>query len=175
VHRLAGCLSSLPKHLRLVLELSTGIGGRRALEPAALARRLHLTASRLRHLQRHALLVLVRTARTHACAAGSTSAADLIRLEGGLAASEGGGPAALGGVEAARYSKPASPGRGTPAGTQAPGTASSLGVSRTPGGGNALLAVGVIILGMLSIALLFAEELGLGPYIRRLRARWLRR
>jgi hypothetical protein len=174
VRRLAGCMSSLPKRFRLVLELSTGIGAKHALGPAALARRLHVTVRRVRRLQRRALLMLVRTARTHSCA-GSTTAGDLIALEGSLTASEGGPPGALGGVEAARYAKPAAKGGAAPAGTQAPGGASSLGITRTPGAGNALLAIAVILTGMLLIALLFAEELGLGPHIRRLRSRWLRR
>jgi hypothetical protein len=173
VRRLAGCMSSLPKHLRIVLELSTGIGARHALGTGALARRLHLTLPRLRRLQRRALLALVRTARTHSCARSST-AGDLITLEGGLSASEGEPPAALGGVEAARYAKPATQGGGGP-GTQAPGGTTSLGLSRAPTAGNTLLAIAVIVTGTLSIALLFAEELGLRPHIRRLRSRWLRR
>jgi hypothetical protein len=177
VQRLAGCLSSLPERLRLVLELRAGIATGRPLSVAVVSHQLHLTVKQVRRLQKRGLRLLILTARTHTCGGATPTPVAFNFLGGPLLGSESQPPLAAGGVEAARYSKPPAQEPSSVGGTQAPaaGGPNALGLSRTAGAGGTLLAVGIVLSGMLLIALLFAEELGIGPHLRRLRARWLRR
>jgi hypothetical protein len=99
----------------------------------------------------------------------------LLILSGAVPA-PGNGGTATGGVKAARYTKAAlttSPGTGPK--KAATGGGNALGISRPPATGGVLLAIGVVLAGMLLIAVLFAEELGLGPRYRRWQSRLLRR
>jgi hypothetical protein len=176
VHSLAGCLGNLPDRLRLVLQLRAGIGIPRALSAAAVAKRLHLGVRQVLRLQRQGLRRLRTSARTRGCArataAGARSAA-LVLDAGSAAGKHGGASIAAGGVEAARYAKPATPG---PAGENAsPGGASALGISRPSAAGNTLLVLAIVLTGALLVAIAFAEELGLGTRYRQWRAQWGRR
>jgi Sigma-70, region 4 len=173
---LGACLGDLPRRLRLVLELRTGINVTRALSPEATARYLHVKLSSVSRLEKRALKVLRRTARTHACGAAIRDSGGLLILAGGAVPAGGAGGTAAGGVKAARYTKgalTASPGTGPKQASTGGGNA--LGISRPPAAGDALLAIGVVLAGGLLIAVLFAEELGLGPRYRRWQSRLLRR
>jgi hypothetical protein len=172
---LRACLGDLPRRLRLVLELRTGIGVSRALSLEATARYLHVKVSAVSRLEKRALRVLLRTARTHACGAALRDSAGLLIL-GGAVPAAGNGGTAIGDVKAARYAKAAlttSPGAGPKQASSGGGNA--LGISRPPTAGDTLAAVAVVLAGMLLIAVLFAEELGLGPRYRRWQSRLLRR
>jgi Sigma-70, region 4 len=173
---LRACLGDLPRRLRLVLELRTGIGISRALSLEATARYLHVEVGAVSRLEKRALRVLLRTARTHACGASLRNSAGLLILGGGAAPAAGSGGTAVGGVKAARYAKAAltgSPGAGPK--QAASGGGDALGISRPPTAGDTMAAVAVVLAGMLLIAVLFAEELGLGPRYRRWQSRLLRR
>jgi hypothetical protein len=172
---LRACLGDLPRRLRLVLELRTGINMSRALSPGATARYLHVKVRDIATLEKRALRVLRRTARTHACGAALRDSAGLLILGGGAVPAAGNGVTAIGGVKAARYAKtalPTSPGAGP---KQASTGGDALGISRPPNPGDTLVAVAVVLAGMLLIAVLFAEELGLGPRYRRWQSRLLHR
>jgi hypothetical protein len=177
VQRLAGCLSDLPERPRIVLELSAGIGTGRPLTLAAVSRRLNVTIAQARRLQKGALRRLIATARTHACASASGTAsgqlADLARTVMSADLTPFG---AAGGVLAARYSKsPAQQVDGLVATQAPPDTTDGLALIRTPGGNETLNAIAIALAGMLLLGVLFAEELAVGPRVRRVRARWLRR
>jgi hypothetical protein len=177
VQRLAGCLSDLPERLRLVLELGAGTATGRPLTLAAVSRRLNLTVAQARQLQRRALRRLILTARTHACASASgTSTGQITDLAAAVMSADLTPFGAAGGVLAARYSKrPGSEVDGLAA-TQTPAeSASGLGPIRAPGGSGTLNAVAIALAGMLLLGALFAKELAIGPRVRHLRARWLRR
>jgi hypothetical protein len=174
VARLAGCLGDLPKQLRLVLELRTGLGRSHALSPRAAARYLHLPVRQVVRLERRAVRLLRLTARKHACGPSPAQMASLgipaAVLAGGQPPS---GAQAIGGVKAARYTKlPSTPGSRTGG---ALGATNSLGISRAPGASNLLLATLLVLAGMIVIAALFAEELGVSPRYRRWQARHTRR
>jgi hypothetical protein len=177
VERLAGCLTNLPERLRLVLEMRAGFGTGRPLSLAAVSRELHVTLRQARRMQKRALRMLMRTARSQGCGSASGSATRYIAALGAAALAGTAQPfgGAAGGVLAAHYSKSPAGGNGPEATQAAVGGTNGLGLSRTAGGNSALLAVAIVVTGMVLIAILFAEELGLGPPFRRLRARWLRR
>jgi hypothetical protein len=177
VRRLAGCLSDLPERLRLVLELRAGIGAGGPLTLVGVARRLNVTVAQARRLQTRALRRLMVTARTHACASASATATGQIAdLAAGVMSADLTPFGAAGGVLAARYSKsPAQEADGGVA-TQTPAdSASGLGLIRPPGGNGTLNAVAIALAGMLLLGVLFAKELAIGPRVRHVRARWLRR
>jgi hypothetical protein len=177
VQRLAGCLSDLPERLRLVLELSAGTGAGRPLTLAGVSRRLNVTVAQARQLQRRALRRLILTARTHACASASgTATGQIADLAAAVMSADLTPFGAAGGVLAARYSK--SPGQeldGLAASQTPPDSASGLGLIRPPGGNGTLNGVAIALAGMLLLGVLFAKELAIGPRVRHVRARWLRR
>jgi hypothetical protein len=174
VQRLVGCLSDLPDRPRLVLELSAGIGTGRSLTLAGLARRLNVTVAQARQLQRRALRRLILAARTHACVSASgTSTGQIADLAATVISADLTPFGAAGGVLAARYSK--SPTQVGAATQTPPDTTEGLALIRTPGGNGTLNAVAIALTGMLLLGVLFAEELAVGPRVRRARARWLRR
>jgi hypothetical protein len=172
VARLAGCLGDLPERLRLVLELRTGLGVPHVLSRSAAARYLHVPVRQVAHLERRALRLLRLTARTHDCRPTSVQLTSL-----GIAVGPGGEPGeggaqAVGGVMAARYAKLASPRGDRPASAQGGSNSLGIGVARA---GDVLLAILLVLAGMLVIAVLFAEELGLAPRYRRWQERRMRR
>ncbi len=179
VQRLEGCLGDLPNRLRLVLELSTGIGAPHAFSPAAVARLLHVRLAQLARLEKQALRKLRLAAHTHpGCASAGASAVPTTALEmatGVWGPGTGGMTLASSGVLAAHYSK--SPAGGLlGVGVKPPtGGSSSLGLSHPPAASSVLLGVILVLAGILVIGLLFAEELGLGPHFRQWRARVTRR
>jgi hypothetical protein len=175
VRLLAGCLSNLPERLRLVLEMRAGILTGRPLTLVAVSHRLHVSVRQARRMQRRALKTLLRTARSQGCGTATGTATRFIAGLGTAALTAAAQPfGAAGGVLAARYSKPAS--QGAPEARQGGvGGQNALGLSHPGGPGDALTAIGLVLAGTLLIAILFAEELGLEPHFRRLRARWLRR
>jgi hypothetical protein len=177
VQRLAGCLSDLPERPRLVLELSAGIGTGRSLTLAGLSRRLNVTVAQARQLQRRALRRLILAARTHACVSASgTSTGQIADLAATVMSADLTPFGAAGGVLAARYSKsPTQEGDGLAATQAPPDTTDGLALIRTPGGNETLNAIAIALTGMLLLGVLFAEELAVGPRVRRARARWLRR
>jgi hypothetical protein len=178
IQRLAGCLSGLPDRLRLLLEMRGGIGMSRPLSLADTSRQLHVSLRQARRMQKRALRLLMRTARSRGCGAPAGIAAIGIANLGDAALAAAAQPfGALGGVLAAHYSQQPSGIAPTPGATQRGiGAPNALGVSPTSGsGGGPLLVVGIVLAGMVLIAILFAEELGLGPHFRRARVRWLRR
>src|SRR5205823_4555867 len=164
VQALAGCLTGMPEQLRLVLEMRAGIGLDRPLGLGAVARALHVSVKDARRLQRRALRLLIRTARTRGCPATAASAATVASAGGAFGVTWpdagqllGGIPLqAVGGVLAAHYSQSAAAG---PEATQGPGSAEQLGVGSTDGGAGTLLVIAIILAGAVLIGGLFAEEL----------------
>jgi hypothetical protein len=77
VESLSGCLPGLPRTERRVLALRAGVGTRRPLSRAAVARRLHIDGRRVRHLERRGLRRLRRLARDGRCGNHSGSAGTL--------------------------------------------------------------------------------------------------
>ncbi len=172
---LAVCLGVLPDRLRLVLQLRTGIGVRRAMAPGALARYLHVKVRDISPLEKRALHLLRLKARTHACAASATPTQPIAFVIG--AGLEEGAPwngGAFGGVEAARYAQPVPQGRPGPEERQGLGGTNSLGISRPSAAEGVLRALVLVLVGMLLIGVLFADELGLGPRLRYWQSRWRR-
>jgi hypothetical protein len=175
VQSLAGCLSVLPDRLRLVLQLRTGIGVRHALGPAALARYLHVNLKDIPPLEKRAIHILRLKARTHACAASATPTQPIAFIIGaGLGEGAPGTSGAMGGVDAARYAQPAPQGRPGPEEGDGLGGTNALGISRPSAGDGVLRALVLVLVGMLLIAVLFADELGFGPRLRLWQSRWRR-
>ena len=176
VQNFAGCLGVLPDRLRLVLQLRTGIGVRRALGPAALARYLHVNLKDISPMEKRAIHLLRLKARAHACAASATPIQPIAFIIGaGLGEAAPGSGGAMGGVDAARYAQPAPQGRPGPEDGQGIGGTNALGISRPSAGAGALRALVLALVGMLLIAVLFADELALGPRFRLWQSRWRRR
>jgi hypothetical protein len=174
VRGLQGCLTSLPDHLRLVLQLRTGIGLAHPFSRAAVARYLRIKPIQVSRLEGKALRLLRGTARTHSCVGAAPSIATLL-LTTGPGGPAAGSPTATGAVKAARYAKSAAQLSGLQVKPSSQGGESSLGLSPSPAAGNVLLALALVLSGMLLVGLLFAEELGLGSHYRRWRHRWVRR
>jgi hypothetical protein len=174
VRRLEGCLGNLPDRLRLVLELSTGIDATRVLSPAAIAAFLHIRVGQIPRLERQALQRLRRAARTDACVGAR-------HMPSGLPVLSGFGPplgngVATGGVEGVRYAKsPSRAPRGLGEKRSSPGIDTLLGINAPPAASEAWLVILVVLPGVLLVAFLFADQLGLGPRHWRWRLPWTRR
>ncbi len=174
VRRLEGCLGNLPDRLRLVLELSTGIDTTRALSPASVAAFLHVRVGQIPRLERQALQRLRLAARADACG-GARDVPSGLPVLGGFGPPLGSG-VATGGVEGVRYAKSPSP---APSGLgekrSSPGIDTLLGINAPPAASEAWLVILVVLPGVLLVAFLFADQLGLGPRHWRWRLPWTRR
>jgi hypothetical protein len=178
VRRFAGCLGNLPPELRRVLELRAGVGAPYALGPRAAAQYLHLTVRRLHALERRALRRLRLTAATTGCERPESAPVSLPGLSGFEPLLGGGGEAnagAVGEVQAAHYSKPATRKGAGAHGGRTSGGDSLLGINVPPESGEAMQIAMLSLGGMVLLTLLFARRLELGPRYRRLRSRLLRR
>lgn len=162
VRRLEGCLSILPDHLRLLLELSTGIDTTRALSPASVAALLHIRVGQISRLERQALQRLRRAARADACGGGRGTPSGLPVLSG--FAPPLGGSLATAGVEGVHYAKsPSRAPRGLGEKQSSPSTDTLLGINAPPAASEAWLVILVVLPGLLLVAFLFADQLGFGP------------
>jgi hypothetical protein len=175
VRRLEGCLRYLPVNLRRVLELIAGANAPIALSPEALAAQLHVPVSRVSRLERLALRRLRLTARTHTCGAAAAGVGDPLAFSAFAAlVGEEGGPA--GGVKAARYAKSASGEPvGLPASARSQGGDLPLGLNNLSAEGVGILLILAVLVGLLSIGLLFADSLRPWPIHREWRSRWIHR
>jgi hypothetical protein len=175
VRRLEGCLRYLPVNLRRVLELIAGANAPIALSPEALAAQLHVPVSRVSRLERLALRRLRLTARTHTCGAAAAGVGDPFAFNAFAAlVGEEGGPA--GGVKAARYAKSASGDPvGLPASARSQGGDLPLGLNNLSAEGVGILLILAVLVGLLSIGLLFADSLRPWPIHREWRSRWIHR
>jgi hypothetical protein len=160
VARLQGCLGELPERSRELLELRTGIGPSRPLDPRAVAARLHLGVARLPALERKAVAQLRKTARTHGCARMTQAVAQVLAFIGaGFAGQDGG---ARGGVEAVRFT--ASPSK-LSAGERA-GSSSHVGLfgaGLPPAASDAILVLILLLAGAISVVAVVADSAGQGP------------
>jgi hypothetical protein len=167
VLQLSGCLSALPYEDRLALQLSSGVGVARALDPATVAAYMHISSSRLAALERGALHELVQAART-GCGAG-TLPGDVLGPLTGLQEQFADIAIAQSGAEAASISaRPARQAR--PEGVSSSTTDPLLGIDISPEAQVlliALLAVGSTLL----IGLLFSDRFELGTRYREWRFR----
>jgi sigma-70-like protein len=165
VRRLARCLADLPDHLRLVLELRTGIDVPRPLGLAAIAERLHLSVGEIPAVEKQALRRLRLTAGTHSCGRATQAMPDAL-VPSGVGSAPGG--TAGGEVEAVRYAK--SPSQ-APAGVRGAAQADPLlGVSVSSTAGYVILVI-AIVMGVLVSGALFADQVGSGPRHRDWRGR----
>jgi hypothetical protein len=158
-----------------VLELRTGVGAPRALAPAAVAKYLKLGSGQIAPLTQQAVRRLRLAARTHACSAPAQGPSDLT-IVGASWPSEGTSGGARGGVEATRYAK--SPPAERSGGAQSGGAQSDalLGIHAPPPiARGSLLWIMVALAGVISIGLVLADGLGVGPRHRDPRSPWVRR
>ena len=164
VRRLSGCLTDLPYELRLVLQLSAGIGVSQPLSPTAVASHLHLSLRRLARLEKRALRQLLVTARTRGCGRGAEQRMFDVSVLGGFEAPFGGAAeVASGAVEAARYSKDPSRTSAGLSANQPPSRGDSL-FATSPPEGQALLIVVLALEGVLLFGVVFRDRLvELGP------------
>jgi hypothetical protein len=170
VQRLKACLGNLPDRLRLVLELATGINAPRALSSAELAHYLHVRVGRIPRLEKQALGRLRVTARTQTCG-GATQTLPGLLAPSMFGPAVGNDGSAASGVEAVRYSK--SPRE--PVKQASPRGNLLLGIDIAYPASGATLIVLLVLAGLLSIGLLFADQLGIGPRHQEWRSRWMRR
>jgi len=176
VRRLSGCLTDLPDELRLVLQLSAGIGVSQPLSPTAVASHLHLSMRRLARLEQRALRQLLVMARARGCGRAAKQRMFGVSVLGGFEAPFGGAAeVAAGAVEAARYSKDPSPTSVGLSATHAPPRGDSL-LAISPPQDEALLIVVVALEGALLFGVVFRDRLvELGPRWARRRSKWRRR
>jgi hypothetical protein len=169
IERLAGCLGTLSRRERLLLELLSGVDVSHALTPDQVAATLHIRSAKLARLERKALARLRTLGRTTSCAGAAQSAPTMELASYTVAAVPGSVEAASEGVKAARYSK-------APSG----GAASSerhtghFGLGIIPASDtDSLLLLIAILAATLAILALSVDAVGAGPRNRRWRARWL--
>jgi hypothetical protein len=178
VARLQGCLSDLPAGQRELLELRTGSAASNPLGPHAVAARLHVGLARLALLEGQAVVELRHAASTGSCGRTAAIVAEVTSFIGaGLGGPRG---TAQGGVEAARYERPA---RSSGDIARKSRTADSpLGIALPRGGLMLLLLLIPLLTIALTILAIFANSTGRGPlqvylrhsavlgYVRRRRA-----
>jgi hypothetical protein len=166
VQRLVGCLATLSRRERLLLELLVGVDVPRALTRDEVAQTLHIRSASVPRRERMAIARLLVLARTTACARVAQSAPTMELASYTVLAVPGGVEAASGGVKAARYAKAPSGGS-----TRASGRSelASIPASHT---GTLLLLIATLV-AALAIFVLSVDAVGAGPRNRRWRARWL--
>jgi hypothetical protein len=163
VLRLSGCLAALPYEDRLALQLSSGVGVARPLDPLAVAAYMHIGTARLAALERSALHELVQASRGGGCGA-AWQPFDALRFLSSLEQPFAGLLPALGGPEAVGLARAA-----RPAGVS-PTTDPLLGIDISPEARVlliALLAAGSALL----LWLLFSDRFELGTRVREWRFR----
>jgi hypothetical protein len=157
VERFHGCLNALPAGQRELLELRTGDGDGKRLDPSAAAARLHVATARIGRLEARAVRELREAAGAHGCNQAGEVVSGVMSLIG---TKFGGEEArAAGGVEAVSYiSQPVKP---------SPGSSSTLG--RVLGADISPVASDLILillmlagLGM-AVLLVVADAAGQGP------------
>jgi hypothetical protein len=168
VQRFAGCLATLTRRERLLLELLVGVDVPRALSRDQVARALHIRRASVPRLERIAITRLGVLARTTACASAARSAPTMELARYTALAAPGGVEAASGGVKAARYAKAPSGGASS---KRASGHSvlGSIPASDT----DTLWLLLAILLAALVIAALSVDAVGAGPRNRRWRAQWM--
>ncbi len=105
IQRLAGCLATLSRRQRLVLELLSGFDVPHALTRDQVAAALHIRSANVPRLEKTALARLRVLAQSTSCAQAAQSAPTMELASYTVLAAPGGVEAAGGGVKAARYAK----------------------------------------------------------------------
>jgi hypothetical protein len=166
---LAGCLATLPRRERLLLELLSGVDTPRALTLEQVAAKLHVRSTKVPRLERTELARLRSLARTTGCARTTQSVPTMELASYTVAAVPGSVEAASGGVKAARYAKAPSGGSAS-----AKGGSGHLGLAAIPASHtDALVLLVATFAAALAILALSIDAVGAGPRNRRWRARWL--
>jgi hypothetical protein len=169
VQRFAGCLATLTRRERLLLELLVGVDVPRALSRDEVAQALHIRRASVPRLERIAITRLRVLARTTACASNTQSAPTMELASYTALAAPGGVEAASGGVKAVRYAKAPSGGAGASQRTSGHSVLGSIPARDT----NTLWVLLAILLAALVIAALSVDAVGAGPRNRRWRAQWM--
>jgi hypothetical protein len=171
---LKGCLSALPSRLRLVLELRSGVGASHALSVAEVADYLKIGRRRVGKLERRGLRLLQRRSSSHGCATSSGDAASSALVYSSAAplgavpvADERSGGAA-GGVKGFHSTQ-------APLGAAGGAERKLLDAAARPATDNPVVIVLAVLVGMLVLALIAADAVGIGPRNPVWRQRWLRR
>jgi hypothetical protein len=169
VEQLKGCLSALPRRALVVLELRSGIGASHALSVAEVADYLNTSRQRIAKLERRGLRLLLRRSRVYACgeSAGAASAAVYSSAAPRRAVPIAAMEAAGGGVQDFRA---------THAATGAPASGEDkLLAAAKPAADNPIVVALAVLGGMLILALVTTDALGIGPRHPQWRRRWLSR
>ncbi len=169
MQRFVGCLATLSRRGRLLLELLIGVDVPRALTPDQVALALNIRRASVPRLERMAIARLRVLARTTACARVAQTVPTMELASYTVLAVPGGVEGAGEGVKAARYAKAPS---GGSASSKRPSGRLSLGsipASHT----SALLILIATLVATLAIVALSVDAVGAGPRNRRWRARWL--
>jgi len=157
VARYLGCLSNLPATQRELLELRTGLGVPRPLDPGAAAARMHLDRASFTARERQALRELRGAAALHECSeAGGVLAGVALFSGGGFGSGPLAGPAV--GVDAARYA--ASP---TGHAGHRSVLGSLLGTDMPPLASDVLLVLLLAIAVGVGVVIVTADAAGVGP------------
>jgi hypothetical protein len=166
---LAGCLATLPRRQRLLLELLSGVATPRALTLDQVAAALHVPSAKVPRLERTALARLRSLARRSACGRTTQSVPTIELASYTVAAVPGSAEAARGGVRAARYAKAPSGGSASSKGESGHFELAAVPATHT----GALLLLIATLAAALAILALSIDAVGAGPRNRRWRARWL--
>ena len=166
---LAGCLATLPRRQRLLLELLSGVDTPRALTLDQVAAALHVPSAKVPRLERTALARLRSLARTSACGRTTQSVPTMELASYTVAAVPGSVEAARGGVKGARYAKAPSGGSASSKAESGHFELAAIPASHT----GALLLLIATLAAALAIVALSIDAVGAGPRNRRWRARWL--
>jgi hypothetical protein len=166
---LAGCLATLPRRQRLLLELLSGVATPRALTLDQVAAALHVPSAKVPRLERTALARLRSLARRSACGRTTQSVPTIELASYTVAAVPGSAEAARGGVKAARYAKAPSGGSASSKGESGHFELAAVPATHT----GALLLLIATLAAALAILALSIDAVGAGPRNRRWRARWL--
>ena len=170
VRRLETCLPLLPARLRTVLRLRTGVGASRRLSARATARLLHIRRKRLATLEVRALRLLSRTARTRGCGLPAASGPRFLSV-GYLSFPGSSAQTPAGGVAGGLYLKaPSDTGaESVPPAEVIPG--SPLQARPTSSGQTFWEAAVAALVGVLLVAWVVRDDMGLGPLRTRRRRR----
>ncbi len=179
VQRLRGCLGALPARVRLVLELRSGVSASHALSVAEAADYLNVGARRIAGLERRGLRLLRARAHTQRCETSATAVimsapvySSAVPAELAAIANESSGGTAAGGVQGFNATR-------SPLGAAGASERQLIEAAARPAADRPIVIALAILAGMLALALVTADSLGLGPrhapWRGRLRARFARR